>query len=279
MPTPQRTENHQIDTLAVRRLISTLNENWVVRDLSERDYGVDLMVEYFDGTKTTGKTAYFQVKGKGSKITILKDGTVSFYKFPVKTLLYAEQFPEPFFLIYLSKLKGEPIYFIWLQHHCRVVLDRDYPGWRNQEEINLSLPSENDLLTSEERLLKVASKNVMMKMSMQFLSDYHFWDHHIDELIENENIDLRAACIDSAKKFRSYEQFFQDLDLTPSVYENLDFAQAISDLTAIENVHADHEIRESLRLFRGAVDDATREILSAPSLEEFIYENTGDLGY
>lgn len=279
MPTPQRTKNHQIDTLAVRRLLSTLNENWVIRDLSERDYGIDLMVEYFDGDKTTGKTAYFQVKGKGSKITILKDGTISFYDFPVKTLLYAEQFPEPFFLVYLSTLKSEPIYFIWLQHHCRVVLDRDNPGWRDEAEVNLSIPSENDLLTSEKRLLKVASKNVMMKMSMRFLSDYHFWDNHIDELVENENIELRAACIDSVKRFLSYEQFFEDLDLTPSVYEDLDFSQAISDLTVIENVHADYEIRESLRVFRAAVDGVTRQILSAPSLEEFVYESTGDLGY
>lgn len=51
---PQRTQTHTIDTKSVRRLITTLSEDWLIRDLSDRDYGIDLKLEYFDGISPTG---------------------------------------------------------------------------------------------------------------------------------------------------------------------------------------------------------------------------------
>lgn len=51
---PQRTQTHTIDTKAIRRLITTLSEDWLIRDLSDRDYGIDLKLEYFDGISPTG---------------------------------------------------------------------------------------------------------------------------------------------------------------------------------------------------------------------------------
>ena len=92
----RRTETHITDTLAVRLIISTLPPNWLVRGLEERDYGVDLSIELFDGENPTGCFSLIQVKGKRKGF---KSKPVKLSKFPTKTLEYATLFPEPFFQI------------------------------------------------------------------------------------------------------------------------------------------------------------------------------------
>lgn len=42
-----RTQSHIIDTKAVKAVMAQLPDHWVVRELSERDYGIDLLVEIF----------------------------------------------------------------------------------------------------------------------------------------------------------------------------------------------------------------------------------------
>jgi Domain of unknown function (DUF4365) len=93
-----RTESHIIDTLAVRKVIAALSANWVIRDLTERDYGIDMMVEYFNGQQPTGKIAFFQIKGTSKPIKI-RDKQIRF-SLHRKTLGYTEYFTVPFFLLY-----------------------------------------------------------------------------------------------------------------------------------------------------------------------------------
>jgi hypothetical protein len=237
------------------------------------------MVEYFDDSHATGKTAFFQVKGKQDSITVKRNGCVMFYDFPVKTLLYAEKFPEPFFLIFLSVTPNEPIYFLWLQKHCQLVLDTSQPEWRNADSVNLEMPVAHDLLQNEATVLRIASHNIMLKMSMQFLSDYFFWERDIESLIEAENLEAKESCLRDINRFISYKDFFYDLDLPDPMLEGLEFQQAINDIMVIRNVHADYEIRESLRRFRDTLKDIVDSILTKPSLEEYLYESIGDLGY
>ena len=70
---PERSETHRTDTSAVRRLMTQLSSDWVIRDLSERDYGIDLKLEYFNDNKPTGKIVFLQVKGTTKKLQIKKD--------------------------------------------------------------------------------------------------------------------------------------------------------------------------------------------------------------
>ncbi|MBF4437736.1 DUF4365 domain-containing protein, partial [Vibrio anguillarum] len=59
----KRTRTHEIDTLAVRKIISELPVDWIVRGQEERDYGIDLTIERFDGQNATGDYFLVQVKG------------------------------------------------------------------------------------------------------------------------------------------------------------------------------------------------------------------------
>lgn len=61
---PQRSRSHEIDSRACN-IISMLMpfESWVIRDLTERDFGIDKIAERFDGGDATSELLAIQVKG------------------------------------------------------------------------------------------------------------------------------------------------------------------------------------------------------------------------
>lgn len=64
-----RSSTHITDTRAVRLIMSKLNPNWLLRSLEERDYGIDLSLEKFNGDEPTGNYVFIQVKGHEKKIS------------------------------------------------------------------------------------------------------------------------------------------------------------------------------------------------------------------
>ena len=81
------------------------------RLFSERDYGVDGVLEIFELGETTGKIALIQIKGTNSKIDKLK--TVDYVSCPgisKSSLKYCSVNKIPFILVYVSK-KDELFYY------------------------------------------------------------------------------------------------------------------------------------------------------------------------
>ena len=76
---PKRINTHRIDTKAIRTIFTHLDENWLVRSLDERDYGVDLQLERFDLDNATGDFIFAQVKGTDKEF----DESVKLSGFPV----------------------------------------------------------------------------------------------------------------------------------------------------------------------------------------------------
>jgi hypothetical protein len=162
-PKPGRTETHRIDTKAVRRVISELHVDWVIRSLEERDYGIDLQIEFFEGDNPTGNTAYVQVKGTST------DEKMEKFSFPVKTLLYAEDFIAPFFLFYVSTTGT--IKFVWLQKYIEMQLHVDSPDWRTQDEVTIYFPDENSLGTvgGKEKFIRIVKIQSQQPIALKFL--------------------------------------------------------------------------------------------------------------
>ena len=78
----KRAPQHQIDTKAVRQILSILDENWLIRNQDERDYGIDLTIERFNGENATGDFILVQVKGTESQF----EENIKLPKFPTKTI-------------------------------------------------------------------------------------------------------------------------------------------------------------------------------------------------
>ena len=73
------------------------NGDALIREWSERDYGIDFVLELFDNGTPTGKLAYLQIKGTGNQIEKLKKSNeVSCSNVSLSCLAYAEQDRIPF---------------------------------------------------------------------------------------------------------------------------------------------------------------------------------------
>lgn len=178
-----RTFQHIIDTKAVKQVLNNIPEHCVIRELTERDYGIDLMLEIFteDGENSqghqnyssTGHICYFQVKGTETPLEI-KNETIT-YQIEKKALLYIEKFATPFILLRVCTAKGhERIAFIWLQRYIADVLDFDRPNWRNvdQDSFSIKIPAGNTL----SRFSKIEQIAARIKYLEELADFFEIWD-------------------------------------------------------------------------------------------------------
>ena len=65
---PRRTQAHMTDSKACLLVAQLFSENWVLRDLTERDYGIDRIAERFHDECGTSEMLILQIKGTKSNI-------------------------------------------------------------------------------------------------------------------------------------------------------------------------------------------------------------------
>lgn len=190
-----RTYQHIIDTKAVRQVINAIPEYCVVRELTERDYGIDLMIELFkkdcpdknghDTYESTGSICYLQIKGtddlkkhkkknKAKNGSSLKSEKLAF-SIDKKALLYVEKFPVPFFLTHVFTRDGETdIYFLWLQRYISDELDIRKPDWRSSKSITVYIPVKNDFISNFTKIESIMSETQFIQQLIEFQHIFNF---------------------------------------------------------------------------------------------------------
>lgn len=99
MEFPIRNITHTIERRAVEILTYSLPEEWIVREMTERDYGIDLYIEIVGkDRKVTGKLVAIQVKGK-TEIKFNSNGKYTFSGIKRATINYWNNLPVPVFTI------------------------------------------------------------------------------------------------------------------------------------------------------------------------------------
>ncbi|GAA4492577.1 DUF4365 domain-containing protein [Gluconacetobacter tumulicola] len=224
---PKRIETHRIDTKAIRTIFTHLNENWLVRSLDERDYGVDLQLERFDLDDATGDFIFVQVKGTNDVF----EGNVQLSGFPVDTLNYALMFDVPFFLFHTSNTSKQTK-FVWLQKYVEVRLEKDKPKWRSQDSVTIYFPEENDLERNDSKIVDIIKREKLSKVGVKFLASYESLKLHSEAVLGGE-VGVASGCAivtEKIKKFSSFieeyrnlvhEGSFVDFNTLPAVYQNI----------------------------------------------------------
>ena len=117
------------------------NGDALVREWSERDYGVDFVLELFENGNPTGKIAFLQIKGTANPIEKLKNSDeVSCHNVSLSSLEYAYQRRIPFILIYASIAEPKCFYYVDLQSAIKQIsLKED----RKSSDITIRIPLEN----------------------------------------------------------------------------------------------------------------------------------------
>ena len=121
------------------------NGDALFREWSERDYGIDAVVELFDDGSPTGKIAFIQIKGTNKTIEAikrgnLKDKVVSCKEVSESSLDYARQNRIPMILVYASMAKPHCFYYVDLQSQIEDI-ERRKKG--KQLSYTVHIPIEN----------------------------------------------------------------------------------------------------------------------------------------
>ncbi len=138
-----RTSSHKIETRSKDIFQQSVNNNddAMFRILSERDYGIDGIVELFDNDNPTGQIAFIQIKGKEQPITQLSTKEeVSCSGISKSNFAYAHQHNIPVILVYISIARPDTIYYIELQR----AVEQLTKGIKNTNTVRI--PIENVLI-------------------------------------------------------------------------------------------------------------------------------------
>lgn len=194
-----RPEAHEIDTLARRKVPLAFPASWEHRELTGRDYGIDMIIEVFKNGSATGNTLSLQIKGTTKNIDKAEK---IFFDFPVKTLLYSEMFIVPMLLVICPvNNDGNTFYYLWLQEYIKVVLNHDNPKWReNASTVRLYIPATNYMPGDEKKLSFISGFPKRIFDWCQFaricedisysLNSFNFsYDTVLDDFVDNHAYD------------------------------------------------------------------------------------------
>ena len=122
------------------------NGDALFREWSERDYGIDAVVEIFDNGYPTGKIAFIQLKGTSKTIQALKKGdqkgkAVSCGNVSNSSLDYARQDKIPMILVYVSLAEPQCFSFVDLQSQIDDIESRRKK--EGQKEHTVHIPIDN----------------------------------------------------------------------------------------------------------------------------------------
>jgi len=209
-----RTYTHVIDSKAVKRTIQSIPDYWIIRELSERDYGIDLMIEIFseigcdkNGHKSydsTGYVSYLQIKGTNEELKVNRDGITVSFPIEKKALLYVEKFSTPFILVRVCTLDvSKTIYFLWLQRYIIDVLEIEIPDWRtdDQEHYSVRIPITNKLPENFKKIEKISSRIKYIEEHSEFYERYSIMEPGFDSIIDGKFTNELYKCfIDEFKR-------------------------------------------------------------------------------
>ena len=113
-----RDNTHIIETKSkdyLRFQIDTYNDGMLLyRDITERDYGIDGLIEMFDNGKPTGKIAFIQIKGTQKILQpLIRTPNMISCTISSSNTYYAYQKNIPIILIYVS-VSTDNFYFLEL---------------------------------------------------------------------------------------------------------------------------------------------------------------------
>lgn len=152
MKFPQRTLTHKIEASSWRILQSTAPDEWIIREVSERDYGVDCYIEITTSTgAVTGQLVSVQLKGV-EKLEWNDDGNgkriTRSPQIKTSSARYWLGLPVPVFL-FVADLSEEQVYFIAVDSEIR----KQFGKLSKQDSITFELKDTLNIATEAGRII------------------------------------------------------------------------------------------------------------------------------
>lgn len=219
MQFPQRIPNHIKETTSFKIFSNHIPDSWVIRDVTERDYGVDCYVEMVnDKNQLTGNLASIQLKSTDS-INWNQDSTHLFSKVKISTSNYWNGSPVPVFLFLIDNDK-ETAYFLGVKSHIR----NHFLSFTKQKSFNYRFKKDLDVFDRESGPSLFRLRYVMQNRRERFESEMKMF---LSNLLNYQNFLDEHNHRDYHLPIESIELIFFE-----SMFKNLKF---LADYLLIEN--------------------------------------------
>lgn len=115
---PQRVPQHISESASFKLFASKIPNQWIIRDITERDYGIDCYLELVnDKNELSGELALIQLKSR-DQIPWTKGDYYTLSNIDIATSNYWFQFAVPVF-IFQTDLHREEVFFISVRHFIK----------------------------------------------------------------------------------------------------------------------------------------------------------------
>ena len=147
-----RASSHVIETRTrdfIRSQIDNYYENGdaLFREITERDYGIDALIELFNNEMPTGMTALLQIKGTEKTIVPLKWENAVSCSISSSNFRYALQNNIPVILVYATLSKPSGFYYVRIQD---VITEELLAKANSQGSITIRIPETNNAMDNFE---------------------------------------------------------------------------------------------------------------------------------
>ena len=262
-----RGPTHRTDTRAMRVVLNQIQDDWLVRNLEERDYGIDLQLEIFAKDRPTGNFVFIQLKGTEAEFDELEEVK---FQIPVSTILYSQLFSAPFFL-FRTSVASKRTRFIWLQKYAATVLSRK-KGWQKQGTVSVSMPPENDIQNNVKKFLEIVREPSMQAAGVEFMRVENTLQLHAPNVITGE-FAVAISLAKEAQKLLGMTLFLRD-------YVNAVNEEAITKLAFLPDIFSKigstlkitgEQIIEIIEALE-ALDEIKTSFLITPEVHDFAVE-------
>ena len=206
---PLRADNHIRETVGYKVLESNVPAEWMIRDVTERDYGIDCYIELVNADKRlTGEIAFVQMKTTDKIDWRIKDKGFRFYKVERSTTNYLNGFKIPTYL-FLVDLSTKEMFFLSVKEY----LLEHYKEYLTPGTFAYEFSHDSDVFTVDAFLKSFHRNNQydQFRNELQyFISNLH---NYIDFMWEHNDRD----------GFMPIEQ--EDMMFFEALHRNIDFLQ------------------------------------------------------
>lgn len=138
MELPKRVPQHISESASFKLFSQVIPNNWIVRDITEKDYGIDCYLEIVnDDNQLTGDLALIQLKSKDG-IPWTKGNYYTLSNIKISTSNYWNQFAVPVF-IFLTDIENNEVFYVAVKNYIKL----NYTDYITQNSLSYKIPQNN----------------------------------------------------------------------------------------------------------------------------------------
>lgn len=182
MELPKRIDQHITETVSFKIFNNVIPNEWIIREVTERDYGIDCYVEIVNKNRqVTGELISIQLKGIKNGIKWTKENYYTFSSIKISTSNYWNIFPTPVFICLVDVLNKE-VFFCPVKTEIR----KNYIEYKKGNRLSYKIQKSNKLtLGTNTEFLKQYFKEKQIELFekelITFISSYSQYKEFISE--------------------------------------------------------------------------------------------------